>query len=558
MSLAFLTASVLNGQTLFEQRLEKKDLKKTLMGALLHLDDSQIRERQGRGSPEFDACDLGDGCFPTPIGSPMTPMLFKLTRNLAGEWANFINIYPERFPKPFSSQGMIQLQDSNMFMTAAVSYPLHFFDESALEENEQVLASILKLSTANLANFSNDRGFTFWPKQEGTSSEAERVGPLNIPMFAGRGIEFLKLIPFKEENQFTKEWLLDTLDRQKNPYGVDALANIPADADDTAVALAHFQVFGPEQAPIELSTLSQSLLSWRDLGRSKEDGRDQWKEGESGAFLTWLKDENLDRDHRFLEPELGVMPLGVNNVDCVVNANVLFALGLAKLGREADESITASSQLMLKAAAGKHWPQCGLYYPQKMLFPYAISRAYRDGGVDNPYMEQAMVLILSDLISEQEASGAFDGGADQSKDLATALAVVSLLNIGKDIAEPLQLGRLYEEAIDKGIAYLVRQAKSKPIKHRDTFNRNQLLNFLPPYGRNASTWESGLYFSASNWDLAQWRSSAYTSSMVVEAIAKYLLAYDQGSAGQAGSKLKVLSYARSTREADSSFQVIVR
>ena len=557
MGIAAFTGSAVNGQTLFEHRLEKKDLKKTLMGALLHLDDSQIRERKGKGLPEFDACDVGEGCFPTPIGSPMTPMLFKFTRNLEGEWANFINIYPERFPKPFSNQGMVQLQDSNMFMTAAISYPLHFFDESFLDQSEQVLGSVLELSTGNLANFFNERGFTFWPKQDGTSSDAQRVGPLNIPMFAGRGIEFLKLVPFKEENQFTKEWLLDALNRDKNPYGVDALANIPADADDTAVALAHYQVFSPDQSPVDLDAIANTLLSWRDVGRSKEDGRDQWKGGQSGAFLTWLKDENLDRDHRFLEPEIGVMPLGVNNVDCVVNANVLFALGLAKLGPEADEAIEASSKLMLKAAAGKHWPQCGLYYPQRMLFPYAISRAYRDGGVNNAYLRRAMAIILTDLLSEQEASGAFSGGTDQNKDLATALAVTSLLNIGKDIAEPLQLGQQYSESIDNGISYLISKAKSRKIRHADTFNRKQMLSFIPQFGRRSSVWESGLYFSASNWDLAQWRSTAYTTAMVVEAMAKYLLAYDQGKPGQLADKLKVLSYAQSTKDAENSFQLMI-
>ena len=556
MSFAILSkATEANSKSLFEQRIKEKDLKKVLMGALLYIDDSQIRERKGKGSPEYDACGVGDGCFPTPIGSPTIPMLFKITRNLEGEWANYINIYPERFPKPLSNQGMVQLQDSNMFMTAAVSYPLHLFDESLLDEQDKVISSILKLSTKNLNNFFNEKGFTFWPKQKGTSSDAERVGPLNIPMFAGRGIEILKLIPFKEESQFTKEWLLDALDPNKNPYGVDALANIPADADDTAVALAHYQTFSAEKSPAELEVLANSLLNFRDLDRSKEDGRDQWKEGQSGAFLTWLKDENLDRDHRFLNPELGIMPLGVNNVDCVVNANVLFALGLSNPGQEADEAIEASSKLMLRAAAGKHWPGCGLYYPQKMLFPYAISRAYRDGGIDNQYMEQAMAILLSDLLAEQENTGAFSGGTDQSKDLSTALAVVSLLNIGKDLADSLGLAKIYHDAISKGIGYLVSNAKSQAIKHRDTFNRGQSFNLFPPFGRQSFSWESGLYFSASNWDLAQWRSKAYTASMVVEAIAKYLLAYDQGKAGQLGGKLKVRSYARSTREATSKFQL---
>lgn len=544
------------GQSLFEQRLAKKDLKKVLMGALLYLDDSQIRARDGRGLPEFDACDVGEGCFPTPIGSPTIPMLFKITSNLEGEWANFINVYPERLPKPFSKQGMVQIQDSNMFMTAAVSYPLHLFDESSLDLNDQVLQSILQLSTENLDHFYHERGFTFWPKLPGTSSPAQRVGPLNIPMFAGYGIEVLKLIPFKQENQFTKEWLLDAVDREKNPYGVDALANIPADADDTAVALAHYQVFSPQQAPIDLSSMASSLLSWRDMNRTKEDGRDAWKGGQSGAFLTWLKDEDLDRDHRFLQPEAGVMPLGVNNVDCVVNANVLFALGLAKLGIEADEAIETSSKLMLKVAAGKHWPQCGLYYPQKMLFPYAISRAYRDGEIKNPYLEQAMAIILTDLLSEQnKETGAFDGGTDQSKDLATALAVISLLNIGKDMAQSLQLESSYDKAIEQGLEYLISKAKNRPIRYHDTFNRNGRARLLPPFGRQASTWESGLYFSASNWELAQWRSTAYTAAMVVEVIAKYLLSYDLGTSGQVGTKLKILSYAKSNHKAADDFKL---
>lgn len=438
-----------------------------------------------------------------------------------------------------------------------VSYPLNFFDESSLDQKQQVITSMLELSTANLDNFYNERGFTFWPKQNGTSSDANRVGPLNIPMFAGRGIEILKLIPFKEENQFTKEWLLDALDRDKNPYGVDALANIPADADDTAVALAHFQVFSSKYAQADLDELASSLLSYRDFNRTKEDGRDGWKEGESGAFLTWLKDENLDREHRFLQPESGVMPLGVNNVDCVVNANILFALGLTQTGQEAEEAIETSSKLMLKAAAGKHWPQCGLYYPQKMLFPYALTRAYRDGGVDNPHLGQAMAIILSDLLSEQKDSGAFDGGADQSKDLSTALAVTSLLNIGKDVAQSLGLNKLYGDAISKGIAYLIRKAKDRPIKHSDTFNRNSNFDFFPLFKPRSYTWESGLYFSASNWDLAQWRSTAYSASMVIEAFTKYLLAYDLGKTGQLGTKIKVHSYARSTREAAGKFQLSI-
>ena len=56
----------------------------------------------------------------------------------------------------------------------------------------------------------------------------------------------------------------------------------------------------------------------------------------------------------------------------------------------------------------------------------------------------------------------------------------------------------------------------------------------PSGGRCASSratayqWSSGLFFSASFQDLAQWRSRAYTAAIVIEALAKYLLGYDIG------------------------------
>ena len=66
-----------------------------------------------------------------------------------------------------------------------------------------------------------------------------------------------------------------------------------------------------------------------------------------------------------------------------------------------------------------------------MMFPYAISRAYRDGGIRTKSMESAMAILLRDLLAEQRTYGstysnkigAFSGGFDTTDDLSTGLAL---------------------------------------------------------------------------------------------------------------------------------------
>ena len=40
-----------------------------------------------------------------------------------------------------------------------------------------------------------------------------------------------------------------------------------------------------------------------------------------------------------------------------------------------------------------------------MMFPYAITRAYRDGGVKTQRFEMAMGILLRDLLAEQRNYG---------------------------------------------------------------------------------------------------------------------------------------------------------
>ncbi|MBM4252369.1 MAG: hypothetical protein FJ146_10395 [Deltaproteobacteria bacterium] len=540
-----------------EARLGDDALKTAIMGALLFLDDTQIRQRRGLHDPRFDACS-GDGCLPLVPGTGQAlPLPLPFTNNRKGEWANFIHIFPDVLsPHNGENESIIQIQDSNMFMTTAITYPLYLFDESGLPEGQRTVTDVRRQAVASIRTYQAGDAFTFWPHLAGSSSDKDRVGPLNIPMKAG---SLQNVFPShrKPSGDNYASWSTDLFNPAINPYGVDALANIPADADDTALAAATLELaaaFDGDARPS--AALTEELLKWRDLGRAMEDGRDTWKGKDSAGFLTWLKEENIPREERFMTPETGVIPLGVNNVDCVVNANALLALGLQ--GLAASAAANDVSVLMARAVEQHSWPECGLYYPQRMIFPYSLTRAYRDGGVRTPAMKEAMRRLLFDLLREQrdlaatnpKHAGAFSGGADPTYDLATGLALASLLNIGESLATEAGVLSDYQRAIAKAAAYLTAHQQRAQIKFGTTFNRDNDRFLFPNPRDKARKWDSGVFFSASNWKLAQWRSDAYTVAIVLEALAKYALAYEQSDESfLEGARLKVTSYGRNADDA---------
>ena len=535
-----------------EQRLENVELKKAIMGALLYLDDTQIRQRHGLHDPSVDACS-GDGCLPLVPGTGQAlPLPLPFTHNRKGEWSNFIHIFPDVLsPHNRENESLIQIQDSNLFMTAAITYPLYLFDESPLQHDRQTVTDMRKQAEDTIRTYQHGNAFTFWPSLTGSTSSAGRVGPVNIPMAAGK---LQNILPSgrKGGNSHYHEWSTDLFNPDINPYGADALANIPTDADDTALAAVALELaaaFDGSERPTQ--GFSDELLRWRDLKRNLEDGRDAWKGNNSGGVLTWLKDESLPREQRFNSPESGVIPLGVNNVDCVVNANALLALGMQGYGDS--PAVNQITELMQKATEQRSWPECGLYYPQRMIFPYSLTRAYRDGNVRTAAMQQAMQRLLFDLLREQRDlaaknpshHGAFPGGADPTYDLSTGLGLASLLNIGEAVAAAAGIANEYQKAIDGAVAYLLARQQPVHIYFGNTFNRGNDHFLFPNLLDRARKWDSGVFFSASNWTLAQWRSDAYTAAIVLEALAKYALAYDQSDKSfKDGLRLTVTSYGR--------------
>jgi len=534
-------------------RLADKKLSNTILGALAYLEDRQVRPRIGERSCEFDSSDEGDGCktllsfnipFRENLGLP-APKKIK-AHNRSGEWASYIHFLPNKLG--FKGRAPASVQDSNLFMTAFIAYPLFLFDESALPEPKRHINSILHLAMKNIQSFKREDAYNFWAVLPGFRSDAPRTGPFNIEvtqleMLAGAYLnpKFEKIFALLARGQQTppKYWLERCLNLKENKTGADALFNIPNDADDTSTAVS-FQLMynarfpGSDVRP-DFAAL-EKISQFRDVDREREDGRDGWKGKGSGAYLTWMKDESQPV---FDRPEIGVIPLGVNNVDVVVNSNVLFAMALT--GRKDLPGYQDCVNLILKAAEKHAWPEAGLYYPQNMIFPYTASRAYRDGSAREPEMKAAMQRIMRDLIVAQKdwgeknptRRGAFPGGDDKSDHLASALAVTTLINIGRQNAAEVGLLKEYDHAVLSGVQYLLNQAIWDKPKNPETVGK-----FKTP-GDKCANWLSGLFFAASFWDLAHWRSQAFTVAMVLEALTKYALAYDCDDVPACYRKLKL-------------------
>ncbi len=199
-------------------------------------------------------------------------------------------------------------------------------------------------------------------------------------------------------------------------------------------------------------------------------------------------------------------------------------------------------RLIADAIRKQAWPQAGLYYPQFMIFPYAASRAWRDGRAREGEMGEAMDRLLLDLLDIQQSwakrepqhAGAFPGGEDRSDHLSTALGLTTLLNLGRERAARLAVADRFDQAVTAAARYLIAVRQD-----RAPINPSTRARFAVGSGKVAF-WDSGLFFSASFWDLGHWRSQAFTVAMVLEALTKYAIAYDLDDAPFASRRLKLV------------------
>jgi hypothetical protein len=150
-------------------------------------------------------------------------------------------------------------------------------------------------------------------------------------------------------------------------------------------------------------------------------------------------------------------------------------------------------------------------------------------------MELAMEILLRTLLKTQNRDGSFNGGADNTSDLSTALGAVALINIGRDIASRCGLDDDYDRAVATSIKYLIDRRKVHETR-------------ATPDGIGYK-WSPGVFFSASGWSVATWKSEAYTVAITLEALTKYALEFDRRREFRLGNRSLVINRWRSTPKA---------
>jgi hypothetical protein len=330
------------------------------------------------------------------------------------------------------------------------------------------------------------------------------------------------------------QWCKVVSNPRVNTLGSGTYFNIPNDADDTSLAVAiqrlHRRDFDPtsdvsynrsaKNFRVDVKALS-SVKRYRDLNRTKSTTLDAWKGPNTGAFMTWLRDENAAT---FGNRSLGVIPSGVNLVDEVVNANVVFSMALN--GLEHSPGFKDAERLIARAATSGQWKKGGIFYPGTMSFPYAASRAYRDGGARGPVMKTAMRALLRDVLRMQRQhkrkhprqAGAFPGGIDRQTHLSTALGLTFLLNVGEGLAVEAGLRTEYRRALNEGISYLLRERIPHRLRRQRRFEATQGVK-----------WREGICGAGDPDGLSLWVSEAASTAMALEALSKYAMAYEKTS-----------------------------
>lgn len=530
---AIATSSFANSQEASQSK--KQEVARTIKGALVTLINMQIQDREGRYSPEYDSCSDGDGCFNEkatidkanhillPSGG-----LFPKLQNNKGEWSSTIHFFGDKLRNKKTKMTYAVL-DSNMFVTASTLYPLAFLNR----KNSPLIEQMVSDAYNTIASYKRNGVYVFWAEKNDSTNKYRIVGPRNMiaDSFKFLGFKYWpKLLPIMNRTTaLTREhWLDYLIDKRINPIGAESGFNVTADNDDTSLAIISEKLFSNDIKQDEISYLVTQMSRYRDLNRRWEYPSDTWKKKNSGAFLTWMKDEALDPLASF-DTKTGTIPYGVNNVDCVVNANVLFSLGLSS-NKDADGYLEAAD-LAADVIENKSWPECGTYYPQNMMFPYSISRAYRDGNVKTERLEKVVGKLLLDIIKMQEQlgrkhshmRGAFPGGFDEYSDLSTAMGLVTLLNIGEQKARSIGIQDRYNLAIEQSVDYLL----SSRIREKP-YAKKALLEAENHIHENFK-WKAGTFFSSSDWSLAHWRSEPFTVAIVLEALSKYQLNWQQSS-----------------------------
>ncbi len=257
---------------------------------------------------------------------------------------------------------------------------------------------------------------------------------------------------------------------------------IRTDADCTATSyVALLDAAMLDGGPGVETPIEHFFSDWRDLGQVPRRNSPSWLEPNSGAFLTWLAYTDDQRDP------------APNDVDVVVNANVLHALG--RFGRLDAVRVTDAISVINSAVTGgihrTGADRLSQYYPDNHMLHYSVARALREGGVTE--LAPAVALLISDLLASARTDAAgrvfWDRGDPH---LNTALAAAALAD-----------GGFAGDTLDRAIEYLM--AEQNP---------------------ETGAWRAGVFFVGrfDNGIEASWVSPSVTTAFALEAICKHRLA----------------------------------
>jgi len=278
--------------------------------------------------------------------------------------------------------------------------------------------------------------------------------------------------------------------------------HIPPDADTSSVTYAflHYQnSLERGLSPDELTTpLPRAALDkfseTRDRHRIPHAYNAMQGQVNTGAFLTWLFDEkDPDMPHYyFARPDKGMrIPFNVNDVDCVVNANVLKMLHYA--GETDGPGYKAACRHLNKVVRGTQYYLCGMYYPNNHALPYSMASNLQSGV---SCLEESRKELLRYILRKQQRNGAWQSQLVLRRDYvqSTVWALNALMMIG----DPKN--REHRRAVKAGLKYLLSEVR---------------------YDKKGNLfWRGQVYYAAIFAARFQvvWRSSAYTTALGLKAL----------------------------------------
>lgn len=275
--------------------------------------------------------------------------------------------------------------------------------------------------------------------------------------------------------------------------------NIPNDADTTSSVYSSLiynsKINGAGDFQVPSEALKQ-ISQHRDVDRSpmfynRFEGRRN-----TGGFMTWLIDENSKAMPRFYfaDPKRGErIPFNKNDVDCVVNANVLKMLALAK---EPNLEGRAEACALLNDMIRKdEHASCGVYYPNTLNLSFILATAEQAG--ETCISEKSHQLMIKKILAMQDGEGAWHNEKNIWQDpvLTTSFAMYSLLHYSNARDYKTYVALMY------GAHYLLKNIQQK---------NNQIF------------WPADNFFTATAIarSLIMWRSSAYTNIVISSVLLK--------------------------------------